>query len=363
MTRVRIAIRKRLEGVRLDVELSVGAEILVLFGPSGTGKTSVLNAIVGLLDPDDGEIEIDGHTVFRRATGAPHVSEPSRVRRVGYVFQGYALFPHMTALQNVAYPLRRRPDRGRLALELLAALGMEQLAARYPDQLSGGQQQRVALARALALDSSVLLLDEPFAALDGALRERLQHDLRRLQQERSLAVIVVTHDLDDAFAVGDRLAVMREGRIEQVGPVADVFRRPAGGGVAGVLGVRNLLHGRVLENSPVLALDWQGVRIELEHADPGRAIGSDVTAYIRPEDVKVIYPDRPTAASVARNVLTATIVGAREAAGHRVLHVRTQNGATLEVRFPRLSYASLSLDPGAQITIALRTTGVLVLSG
>lgn len=362
MTRVRIDIRKRLEGVALDVELSVGAEILVLFGPSGAGKTSVLNAVAGLLEPDDGEIEIDGRIVFRRRTGAQRVAEPPRDRRVGYVFQGYALFPHMTALENVAYPMRRRPDRARRALELLARLGLEPLADRHPDQLSGGQQQRVALARALALGSTVLLLDEPFAALDGALRERLQEDLRRLQQERSLALIVVTHDLDDAFAVGDRLAVMRDGRIEQVGPVADVFRRPSTDTVADVLGIRNLLHGRVLENSPVLVVDWQGMRVEFEHADPTRPVGSAVTAYIRPEDVKVIYPDRPTAPAVSRNVLSATIVSMREGAGHRMLLVQTENGASLEVRFPRLSYAPLQLLPGARIAIALRAAGVVVLS-
>jgi molybdate transport system ATP-binding protein len=362
-TRVRLDIRKRLAGVALDVQLEVGAEIIVLFGPSGAGKTTVLNAIAGLVQPDDGEVEIEGRVVYRRRPGAPRVAVPPRDRRVGYVFQGYALFPHLTALQNVAYPLRRRRDAASRATELLTLLDIGQLAGQRPDQLSGGQQQRVALARALALDSSVLLLDEPFAALDSVLRDRLMHDLKRLQRERGLAVIIVTHDLDDAFALGDRLAVLRDGRVEQVGPVAEVFLRPASNGVADVMGIRNVMRASVVASTPVLALDWRGMRVELDHADESRAIGDDVTAYIRPEDVKLIYADRPARPGLDRNVLGATVVTTREAAGHRILQVRADNDATLEIRFPRLSYSPMLLVPGARVDIALRPSGVIILDG
>jgi molybdate transport system ATP-binding protein len=362
MSRLRAVVRRRLAGVELDAQLDVGSEIVVLFGPSGAGKTSLLNAIAGLLEPEEGEIEIDGRVVYSRAHGRTRVNEPPRSRRVGFVFQDYALFPHLSALDNVAFPLRRRADRLARARALLAGLGMEHLADIRPEQLSGGQQQRVALARALALDSGVLLLDEPFAALDGALRERLQHDLRRLQQERQLAVIIVTHDLDDAFAIGDRLAVMREGRIEQIGAVGEVFQRPATNGVADVMGIRNVLSARVVAGTPTLVLDWNGVRLELEHSAPELAVGTVVTAYIRPEDVKIIYPDRPVARSVSRNVLGATIVATREAAGHRVLQIRTEHGASLEVRFPRLSYAQLRLVPGEHVSVALRSSGLVILS-
>jgi molybdate transport system ATP-binding protein len=363
MSRMRVDVRMRLADIQLDAQLEVGAEILVLFGPSGAGKTTVLNAIAGLVQPDEGEIEIDGRTVFRRRAGAARVAVPPRERRVGYVFQSYALFPHMNALQNVAYPLRRQRDGRSRALGLLAQLGIEHLADQRPDQLSGGQQQRVALARALALNSSVLLLDEPFAAVDSVVRERLMHDLKRLQRERALAVVVVTHDLDDAFALGDRLAVLRAGRVEQVGTVAEVFLHPASNGVADMMGIRNVLRGRVVANAPALALDWQGTRIELDHADETRPIGSELTAYIRPEDVKVLYPDRPMRPGLDRNVLGATVLATREAAGHRVLQVHADNGATLELRFPRLSYSPLLLVPGARVQIALRPAGVLVLEG
>jgi molybdate transport system ATP-binding protein len=361
MSRIHVDVRKRLAGITFDARLDIGTEIVVLFGPSGAGKSSVLNAIAGLLVPDEGEIRIDERVVFCRVPGRRAVMMPPRERRVGYVLQEYALFPHLSALQNVAYPLHKRSDRWQRAHELLATLDMAHLADSMPAQLSGGQQQRIALARALALDSRVLLLDEPFAALDGAMRERLIADLRRLQGERALAVVVVTHDLDDAFAIGDTLAVMREGRVEQVGPVAEVFRAPATNGVADVIGIRNVIRGRVLENAP-LAIDWNGVRLELEVADAARAPGSEVTAYIRPEDVKIVYPDRPMAQAVSRNLLRATVVSARDGAGHRILQVRTENGATLEVRFPLLSYSTLRLVAGDQIMVALRSAGILVLN-
>jgi molybdate transport system ATP-binding protein len=362
VSRIHVDVRKRLAGITLDARLDVGSEIVVLFGPSGAGKSSVLNAIAGLLEPDEGVITIDGGVVFSRGAGRAAVWLPPRARRVGYVLQDYALFPHLSALENVAYPLRRRRDRLDRARALLASLELGHLADCMPAQLSGGQQQRVALARALALDSRVLLLDEPFAALEAGMRERLIADLRRLQQERGLAVIVVTHDLDDAFAVGDTLAVMRDGRVEQVGPVADVFAAPATNGVADVIGIRNLIRGRVVENTPVLVLDWSGTRLELDAADPDRTVGSVVTAYVRPEDVKILYPDRPVARAMSRNVMRATVVSTRAGAAHRVLQVRAENGAPLEVRFPLLSYATLPLLPGDDVMIALRRAGIRVLN-
>jgi molybdate transport system ATP-binding protein len=317
--------------------------------------------VAGLLVPDDGEVRIDGRVVFARGGGRAPISVPPRERRVGYVLQDYALFPHLTAVENVAYPLRGQPDRLERARALLAGLAMDHLAESLPLQLSGGQQQRVALARTLALESRVLLLDEPFAALDAGMRERLIADLRRLQRERSLAVIVVTHDLEDAFAFGDTLAVMREGRVEQVGPVADVLRAPATNGVADVIGIRNILRASVIEASPVAVLDWSGIRLELAGAEPGLEPGSPVTAYVRPEDVKIVYPDRPIAHAVASNVLRATVVSARNGAAHRVLQVRAENGVVLEVRFPLLSYSTLRLVPGDEVVIALRSAGIQVL--
>ena len=213
---LRVNVRMRLPALVVEAHLEADNEVMVLFGPSGAGKTTLLNIVAGLARPDSGEIALEGQTVYRRDTGGPSRNVPARRRHIGYVMQQYALFPHMTALENVAYARRRDPERHARARDLLDLLSMGSHAAHRPSQLSGGQQQRVALARALAADRRILLLDEPFAALDAPMRDRLQADLARLRPELGLTVLLVTHRLEDAFALGDRLAVMRSGRIEQV---------------------------------------------------------------------------------------------------------------------------------------------------
>jgi molybdate transport system ATP-binding protein len=227
--RLKVNIERRLSTFNLSVQLEVGAEILVLFGPSGAGKTQTLNAIAGLMTPDAGEITLDG-TVFFRSTAAARngatLNLPARKRRVGYVFQQYALFPHLSALENVAYALWRQPQARERAEALLERMRLAELANRYPHELSGGQQQRVAIARALAMEPHVLLMDEPFSALDSEIRKKLHQDLLKLQAEAELIVIYVTHNLEDAFTVGHRLAVLRDGRIERIGTPGDLYPSP-----------------------------------------------------------------------------------------------------------------------------------------
>jgi molybdate transport system ATP-binding protein len=236
--RLKVNIEKRLATFNLCVKLEVSAEILVLFGPSGAGKTQTLNAIAGLVTPDAGEITLDGIPFFHKSANARDnhaLNLPARKRRVGYVFQQYALFPHLTALENVAYALWRQPSAREHAQKLLGRMHLSELTNRYPHELSGGQQQRVAIARALAMDPQVLLLDEPFSALDSPTRKRLHQELVALQQEEELIVIYVTHNLDDALAIGHRLAIVHEGRIEQVGAPEDIYRNPASSAVLDVL--------------------------------------------------------------------------------------------------------------------------------
>ncbi|HSJ23702.1 MAG TPA: ABC transporter ATP-binding protein [Longimicrobiales bacterium] len=354
-------VRKRLGGLDLDAGFDADRDVLVLFGPSGSGKTTLLNMIAGLVQPDHGEIVLDGQVAFRRADTGRSVDVPARHRGIGFVMQQYALFPHMTALENVAYPLGRAPDRLTRAARLLELLGMQSHAGHRPAQLSGGQQQRVALARALAAERRILLLDEPFAALDAPLRERLQADLRRLRQELDLTIILVTHHLEDAFAIGDRLAVLSEGRIAQVGPVGDVFRRPATRGVAEIMGIRNLLSARVVAVGQAgLVLDWDGLQLRLP-PDSNLSEGDDVTVYIRPDDVKIVYPDRPSSEAVAHNVFDARVTAHLESAASRVLRVELGNGQEVEVRFPALSYRPIPLEPGAVVRVALRREGLAVL--
>jgi molybdate transport system ATP-binding protein len=358
-TGLAIDIEKRLDPIHLEVRLEAGKEILVLFGPSGAGKTSTLNAVAGLLAPEAGEIRLGTEVLFRRHRAGSSVNVPARRRGIGYVFQSYALFPHLSARENVGYALSHRRGGRKRTVELLEQMALAHLADRYPHELSGGQQQRVAIARALAAEPRLLLLDEPFAALDAAVREQLQGDLRRLQAARGLTVLYVTHRLEDAFAVGHRLAVMREGRVEQAGSIEEVFRLPSNREVASILGLRNLFQAQVVEASAAaLILDWDGLLLE---ALPQPAAGGTVTAYIRPEDVKVLYPDRPLMDAMRRNQVEARILERRLQANLQTLLVGLPNGHTLEVGFPVRLYSSLSLAPGDSVRLAVRKEGVVVL--
>jgi molybdate transport system ATP-binding protein len=351
--RLVIDVERQLPEFRLAVRLQVGTEICVLFGPSGVGKTTTLNIIAGLLAPDAGEILLDGRPLFRRGRPGTACKVPARHRNIGYVFQGYALFPHLNALENVAYPVRGQRDARLRAVALLDRMHLAHLADRYPAELSGGQQQRVAIARALAADPQVLLLDEPFSALDAGVREHLQRDLGALQAELRLAVIYVTHRLEDAFAMGHTLAVMGEGQVAQVGPIEEVFRRPVNAGVAEIMGVRNLFRAQVISAGPEgLTLDWDGLR--LEGPAQAAAAGAILTSYIRPEEIKVLYPDRPLTGAVARNQVSGRILESRPSTSYRVLRVALENGHELEVRFPRQAYVGLPLSVGAKVSLSLR---------
>ncbi len=358
MSALRIDIARRLAGLDLRVRLEVQQEILVLFGPSGAGKTSTLNAVAGLLTPDSGQILLGEEVLFRRGLPGGPVQVPARRRGIGYVFQHYALFPHLTALENVGYALRRGA-RGRAA-ELLRGLGLEHLADRYPRELSGGQQQRIALARALAPEPRLLLLDEPFSALDIAVRESLQRELRRLQAERRLPVLYVTHRLEDAFAVGHRLAVMREGSVEQVGSIEEVARLPSNRHVARIVGLSNLFQARVsASTAEALLLDWDGLRLEAPPAP--LSPGAVLTAYIRPEEVKVLYPGRPLSAAVRRNRVRGRILERRPQAHRHLLLVGLPNGGEVEVAFSPRLYSALPLELGSEVELSIRPEGVVIL--
>ena len=227
----------------VDLEIPAG-QLVALLGPSGSGKTTLLRIIAGLEFADSGTVQFDGKDITDRT---------ARERQVGFVFQHYALFRHMTVFENIAFGLRVRPRRFRPSdeqirakvHELLKLIQLENQARRYPSQLSGGQRQRVALARALAVEPSVLLLDEPFGSLDAKVRQELRRWLRQLHDEVHITSVFVTHDQEEALEVADRVAVMNEGRIEQIGSPGDVYNHPATPFVYNFLGNVNLFHGRV----------------------------------------------------------------------------------------------------------------------
>lgn len=280
-----------------DVTLSVEpGEMLALLGPSGCGKTTLLRTVAGFIRAEAGRVLVDGSAIDHLPPGR---------RGVGIVFQSYALFPHMSAAENVAYGLEaRRVPRAEIARKVeaaLAAVRMERFADRRPRALSGGQQQRVALARALAIEPSILLLDEPFAALDRSLRLDLQLEIKRIQRRFGVTAVLVTHDQDEAMSMADRMAVMNGGQVEQVGPPAEVYDRPATAFVAGFVGTTNRLPGRVE------ARDGKGYLIRLDAGASvtvasarGFDIGARVVVCARPEQLELRSPEAAPDAFPAR---------------------------------------------------------------
>ena len=264
------------DGIDLDI---ADGELVALLGPSGSGKTSLLRLIAGLETPDAGSVHFHGHD----ATGFD-----AREREVGFVFQHYALFGHMTVFENVAFGLRVRPRATRPAeavirarvTELLQLVQLEGTAARHPHQLSGGQRQRVALARALAVEPRVLLLDEPFGALDAKVRKELRRWLRRLHDEMHVTTVFVTHDQEEAMEVADRVVLMNSGRVEQQGRPDEVYEHPATPFVLQFLGDVNLFHGRQGSGGG---------------ADADTDTGTDTggPAYVRPHEIDVVAEAGP----------------------------------------------------------------------
>src|SRR6266540_547257 len=239
--------RPAVDGVSFHVP---AGEIVVLLGPSGCGKTTTLRCIAGLEHASAGRISIGGRVVSAPAEG---VQVPPRLRNIGMVFQSYAVWPHMTVKQNVAYPLRhRRVPRAEVArktAEVLELVGLAQFAERSVVSLSGGQMQRVALARSLVYQPQLLLLDEPLSNLDAKLRVRLRDDLRRIIKQTGVTALYVTHDQAEAVVLGDRIGVMRDGKLLQIGSPDEIYNRPADLFVASFTGASNLLAGRVLDRN------------------------------------------------------------------------------------------------------------------
>ena len=301
MTAVRLERLTKLYGEAAavdDVTLEVReGELLVLLGPSGCGKTTTLRLVAGFVEATRGTIRLGARDVTR---------EPPYRRNIGLVFQNYALFPHLTVFENVAFGLRRRRvaeaavgERVRRALGLVRLDGFE---GRLPRQLSGGQQQRVAIARAVVIEPDVLLLDEPLSNLDAKLRHDVRLELRRLQKALGITTVMVTHDQDEAMAVGDRLAVMGGGRVEQVGTPAELYRSPANRFVASFVGRGNFLEASPAPGGVVLA---SGLALASEHAKAGAG-----AVMIRPEAVEVGPAPLPGPNGFAATVEAAAFLGA-----------------------------------------------------
>lgn len=281
--------------VRLDVAFEVAAgELVALLGPSGSGKSSTLRAIAGLLTPESGAIACGGEVWFKQELdAAARVNIVPQQRRVGLVFQDYALFPHLSARDNIAIAVPNGDDPA-ITSALLDQFRLTPAAGRRPAQLSGGERQRVAIARALARGPRVLLLDEPFSAVDRAVRDVLKAELANLRGRIDIPIVLVTHDLNEALALADRIAVLIDGRLVQIGAPQDVRANPANAIAARLLGQPNVFKAKVFAPSRGGAsglLSWG--RVQLAVADTGAAAGGDAVTWMVPSDDVLLYHEAP----------------------------------------------------------------------
>ncbi len=321
----------------IDLDIPTG-ELVALLGPSGCGKTTLLRIIAGMESADSGHVKFAG-------AEATHLH--ARERNVGFVFQHYALFRHMSVFENVAFGLRVKPrderpseaEIRRRVTDLLKLVQLDWLADRYPSQLSGGQRQRIALARALAVEPKVLLLDEPFGALDTKVRKELRRWLRRLHDEMHISSVFVTHDQEEALEVSDRVVVMNKGRIEQVGTPDEVYSNPASPFVYQFLGNVNVFHSRMHGN-------WAEVgRQEITGSG-----GDEAMAFVRPHDIDIERTE--VAGAIAATVQEVHAIGP-------VVRVELAHGAELvEVELTRERAVGLALSRGHQVWLKPRQVKV-----
>ncbi|MBL3592011.1 MAG: ABC transporter ATP-binding protein [Synergistaceae bacterium] len=333
---------------RLDVDLVMDREIGVLFGPSGAGKSQTLRALAGLTRIAKGTIALNG----RKLTALP-----SGQRRIGFVFQDLALFPHLSALENVAYGLKGK-RRGERARHWLKRMHLEELEDRKPLQLSGGQRQRVALARALAPEPDILLLDEPFSALDSPLRRSLRRELKQLHRETGTPILYVTHQIEDVCALGDRIFFMSEGTVTGQLPVDRLWENHAVEAAWRSIGWGTLLTGEVRDFQGGIELFWEKGRLLLPPSTEERG---PVRAFIAPDQIKILYPDIPVDPQLAANILTGTVV--------ETVHVGSTTrvdlaacGMTWQTEHPREAYASLDLKEGETVRFAVRPRSISLLA-
>jgi iron(III) transport system ATP-binding protein len=342
---------RAVDGITFEV---AAGQMFTLLGPSGCGKTTALRSLAGLERPDAGEIAVSGRTLF---SSSRHLNVPANERGLGMVFQSYAIWPHMNVYRNVAFPLhvlpkRRRPSRQGIrerVEEVLRVVRLDELADRQATDLSGGQQQRLALARALVMRPPLLLLDEPLSNLDAKLREEMRFELKRLQRSLGITAVYVTHDQVEALAMSNRIAVMRDGRIQQVGKPREIYERPSSRFVADFIGSSNFIEGEVVDvgSESSYAVRTPGGVLRVTGASAlGR--GSKVVVSIRPEHVGL----RPGGPGPSGDHGWRGEVLARAFLGESVDHVVAVGSLEIRAR----CNPSQSLRPGTEVTVTLPDT-------
>jgi molybdate transport system ATP-binding protein len=334
---IRARLKKRFRpgpdsaGFTLDVDFETGAGITVLFGPSGSGKTLTLDCIAGFVRAEEGRILLDDDLLF---DGRTRVHLPPQARRCGYVFQNYALFPHMTLRENLEFAAERRPplERRRRVNEMLEQFRLSEVSGRKPRELSGGQKQRCSIARALLGEPRLLLLDEPARGLDPALRRELYDALRQVRAEFQTPMLLVTHDLEECFALGEHMLVLRDGKVAQAGAPLEIYERPANVEVARLLGIFNLVQVEIRALDP----GRNTSRVKLDDCElsgpyyPGKFKGDSVWLCVRPQDLRAA----PRDGKIGPNQAPATLVRATGMPGG----VRLEFDGGLAVEVPRAEY-------------------------
>jgi sulfate transport system ATP-binding protein len=334
-----------LDRVNLKVE---SGELVALLGPSGSGKTTLLRVIAGLEFPDSGDALVLYY-------GEDVTAIPASQRKAGFAFQHYALFRHLNVFENIAFGLRVRPKTTRPSEEkirtrvgeLLKLIQLEPLARRFPSQLSGGQRQRVALARALAVEPKVLLLDEPFGALDAKVRKELRRWLRKLHDEIHITTLFVTHDQEEALEVADRVAILRDGRIEQIGTPEEIYDNPASPFVYDFLGNVNLFSGRVREGTVIIG------ETEFAVEETAGETDTDAVAFVRPHDIRI------TREANGQKTFLARIVRCNAAGPLANLELeRLDNGGLFAAQLSKEEFQQLQPKAGEQVFVELKNVKI-----
>ena len=336
----------------VSFELRKG-EFLTMLGPSGSGKTTSLRAIAGFIQPTSGRLSIDGRDM---------TLVPPQKRNIGMMFQDYALFPHMTVLANVGYPLEtrgiKRTEREKRGMEMLEIVGLVHCAQRYPKEMSGGQQQRVALARALVFKPDIVLLDEPMAALDKKLRGQMQIEIMHITRQVGATVVSVTHDQEEALVMSDRIAIFKEGRLEQLGTPHELYLQPRSEFVADFIGEANLLRGDVRSTGEGVFVEGNGWIASLPRSDPRYATLSKVQkacVVLRPERI-CLAPAGPLSPNAAEGVIEDKIYLGVE---YRLV-VRMNDGGKVNLRSRDVASVA-AMSAGDRICMAWTVDDIVVI--
>lgn len=365
---LKLDIKKSFNDFNLDVNLQLGKELVAVMGPSGSGKSLTLRCLVGLLEPDAGEIVLNERTLFSKEQG---INIPPQERKIGYVFQNYALFPHLTVEQNIVFGLTgitKREKRERLH-KYLTQMRLEGLEKRRPAQLSGGQQQRVALARALIIEPDLLLLDEPFSALDGPVRGRLEQELLQLLDNVSVPTLVVTHNIDEAYRLSKKMAIFNDGRILQYGEKEDVLYQPASRTVARFTGTKNIFDGRVTKNhEDTVEVVTPRMTIQLRPQGRNFNVGDEVSFCIRPKEVFFVdlnKKNRPAGPNEIKGYISQIMTNIDSYTVFVKLHTEPVDGKDYDLQVevsPRRIFKKQNLKVGGPYTVVLNLDSISLLT-